>query len=211
MKNWIKFSSALLMVLVLFTACQDDAEPEITVMPEDVTLQLGEEWDYMTGVSVENFELNDVVVSQAPTFNKHLVDHYAFTYAAGTATADRNVYVSSAALAGTYSVSDLEDGATSPFTYNLTVLQHVTDFNRLVIQGFAGFSNVTAEAVINGAFLMVNEFTPAAWSAGESISATGSYNGETKALVSLDIIIKELVGGEIVTTNSTATLTKIAN
>ncbi|TVQ14687.1 MAG: hypothetical protein EA361_07125 [Bacteroidetes bacterium] len=209
MKNLMKFAAALTIGAFLFTACSED-EDVILSVPADVVLDLGAEFDPMAGVTVDGIDISKVSWQAMPNWNIYEVNHYVFTYTADDQTADRNVYISSKLLAGTYSVSDLEDGETSPFTYDVTVLQHVDDFNKLLIQGFAGFST-TANATINGNDITVAQYKPSSWLEGESISATGTYNGENRALVSFDIVIKELVGGEIVTTYSKATYTKIAN
>ncbi len=209
MKNWMKFAAALVIGAFVFTACEDDEV--ILSVPSDTELNLGAEFNPMDGVAVDGADIEDVSWNAVPAWNIYEVNHYVFTYTVENQVADRNVYITSDLLAGTYDVVDLEEDATTPITYSTTVLQHLEDYNKLLIQGFAGFSGVTATATVAGSEIIIPEFRPANWVEGEGISATGTYDGENRALVSFDIIIKELVGEEVVTTYSQATYTKVAN
>ena len=207
MKNWLKFATALFIGAFIFTAC----ESEVTLtVPDDVTIELGDSFDPMEGVSVSGANLEDVTVLENPAFSNVLVNHYVFSYIVDGESAQRNVYVSSSRLAGSYAVEDAVDGG-GTINYTMTVTQSTVDFNRLLISNFLGFgANFQGQAIVEGTAVTVPRFTPSGWDPAESIEATGTYDGETRRLLTLSYTIIELdpAGGDNLVTTGTATLTK---
>lgn len=207
MKNCLKFTAALLIGTFIFTAC----ESEVTLtVPADITIQLGDNFDSMEGVKVDGAKLEDVVVLENPQFSNVHVNHYVFSYSVDGETAQRNVYVSSSLLAGSYSISDaIDSGGTE--TYVMTVTQSSQEFNRLIISNFLGYGqNYQGQAIVEGASVTIPKFTPTNWDPAESIEATGTYDGAAKKLLTLSYTIIELhpdTGNELIT-SGTATFTK---
>lgn len=204
MKNWLKITAALVIGAFIFTAC----ETEVTLsVPGDTTINLGDNFDPKDGVSVDGADLEDVLVLWNPAWNNELVNHYVATYSVDGETAQRNVYVSSALLAGIYAVVDEIDGDET-ITYNMTVAQSTEEFNKLLISNFLGFPSLQGQAIVEGTTVTVPKFTPPGWEPAESIEATGTYNGATKRLLTFSYTIVELFEGSEVITTGTATLTK---
>ncbi len=204
MKNWLKITAALVIGAFIFTAC----ETEVTLsVPGDTTINLGDNFDPKDGVSVDGANLDDVQVLWNPAWNNELVDHYVASYSVDGETAQRNVYVSSSLLAGSYAVVDEIDGDET-ITYNMTVNQSTEEFNKLLIPNFLGFENLQGQAIVEGTTVTVPRFTPSGWDPTESIEATGTYNGATKRLLTFSYTIVELFDGSELITTGTATLTK---
>lgn len=202
-RNLIKFTITLLIGATIFgfSGCQ----PEITVTaPPDATIDLGESFDPMAGLIVEGAKEEDVVLLWNPTFNNNLVNEYVATYVVEGVSDQRSVFVRSNLLAGPYRVSDVVTGG-GTFTYDVTVTQSGTAFNRILINGFADF-DITVHADIVGNVITIPLQTPTNWTATESVQGTGTYDGVNRRLTSFTYTIKH--GNPLVTETGTATYTK---
>lgn len=200
-----QFFGILFMMLTLtltFTACQKD--PLITLNGGDVELDLGEDFvdpGYETeGISGDPQELWN------PEFSKYKVNHYVLTYVYETANAQRNVYVKSDLLAGTYGVVDVSDDGT--FTYNSAVAQSSQAFNRLILSNLGDFEGIPDILMdIEGDVITIER--QELWTSQEWVEGTGTYNGETRSLLEIDYTMTYLVGGTPRTITGTLTFTKL--
>lgn len=205
-KQILSLFAVVAFAAFLFTSCETD-DATITLLGDNpIEFDLGEEYEE-PGYEVDGGNEDDVVTSFSPEYDKSKVNEYVATYSLGNASATRTVHVTSALLAGSYSVEDNEDGNPDPIYYNIVASQSGTDFNKLNISNFLGY-DITAAAVVNGDDVTVAKFQPTGWADGESIEATGSYSGENKELLSFDYTVIEVYNDDVLTTTGTATLTK---
>jgi len=185
MKNWLKFAAALMIGAFVFTAC----ETEVTLtVPGDATIDLGDSFDPMEGVSVSGAKLDDVLVLENPQFSNVLVDHYVFSYSVEGETAQRNVYVQADKLARTYQVTDVDDDGTQYAPYPVIVTRG-PEFNQLRFNELY-FDNIIVNAVINGPVITIPQQTHQ----GVSIQGTGTYNGETQRILTINYTIDGVTG-----------------
>jgi len=193
MKNWLKFTAALVIGAFIFTAC----ETEVTLtVPGDATIDLGDEFDPKEGVSVSGAKLDDVLVLENPQFSNVLVDHYVFSYSVEGETAQRNVYVRADKLTGSYGVTEVDNtGTFGP--YPLTVTRG-PEFNEIRFNELF-FDDIIVNAVINGAAITI----PAQNYFGNTVTiqATGSYDGAGHKILQLDYTL--LIDGEEVVGTAT--------
>lgn len=180
MKKWSKFAAILAVGAFLFTACEKDV---VLNVPADATIDLGDTFDPMTGVTVEGAKLADVVVSSNPTFSNVKVDRYTFTYTVEGETATRNVFVQADKLAKTYQVTDVDDDGTSYTPYPVTVTRG-TEFNQLRFNEL-WFDNVIVNGTVNGDVITI----PTQTFGGTAVSGTGTYDGTTQKILSITYII----------------------
>ncbi|MEE4176894.1 MAG: hypothetical protein V2I46_05230 [Bacteroides sp.] len=192
----------LLTLTLTFTSCQKD--PLITLNGGDVELDLGEDF-VDPGYETEGIS-GDVQELWNPEFSKYKVNHYVLTYVYETANAQRNVYVKSDLLAGTYSVVDVSDDGT--FTYNSSVAQSSQAFNRLIISNLGDFEGIPDVLMdIEGDVITIER--QELWTSQEWVEGTGTYNGETQSLIEIDYTMTYLVGGDPRTITGTLTFTKL--
>ena len=190
----------------LFTSCETD-DAVITLKGDNpAVFDLGQDF-VEPGFEVEGGNEDDVEVAWSPAYNKNVVQEYIATYSLETASSvERKVHVSSKLLAGTYNVSDT--GLAND--YQNTVTQSTEVFNRLIISNFLDFETaITVTAIVDGTSITVPKHTPSGWGAGETVEATGSYNGETKTLTTFEYTIIEIFDGETVESTGTLTFTKL--
>jgi hypothetical protein len=208
MKKLFRIFAFVAISAFIFTSCETEDAVITLVGDAVIAFDLGEEF-VDPGVTVENGKVDDVTVTFSPQYDKFKVDEYVATYTLGNASAQRTVWVRSNDLAGTYSVSDAIDGV-GTLTYEVTVAQKAAEYNVLRITGFNDF-NIVVEATINGNVITIPSQTPSNWNAaaGELVMGSGTYNGETEALVNFTYTIKWLDGGELVTDTGTATYTRV--
>jgi hypothetical protein len=204
-KNWLNFAAFLMMGTILFSACNKET---ILTAPPDIIIDLGQALDEREGIVVEGGKESKVLVTWAPEFNNEIVDHYIATYSLEDVIADRNVYVSSGLLAGQYSVVDTPENYPVE-NYNMTVTKSTQEYNKLLISNFLGFTNLQVVAVVEGTIVKVVKYTPQGWATGESIEATGTYDGKTKKLLNLTYEIIEIVKDKTLITKGSAALTKL--
>jgi hypothetical protein len=200
-KNIFGILFMMLALTLTFTACQKD--PLITLNGGDVTLDLGQDF-VDPGYETEGIS-GDVNELWNPEFSKFKVNHYVLTYVYESANAQRNVYVKSDLLAGTYGVQDVSDDGT--FSYNSPVTQSSQAFNRLILANlgdFEGIPNVMLD--IEGDVITIER--QELWSAQEWVEGTGTYDGENKSLLEIDYTMTYLVSGTPRTINGTLTFTK---
>ncbi len=180
---------------VFFNSCAEDdpIDPYIELVGGDVELQLGEEFED-PGYTTEG--IADVQLLWNPEFDKHKVNHYVLTYVATDANvnAQRNVYVKSDRLAGLYSVTD-EDDEGGSFDFEASVVQSEQAFNRMFIQNFGNWEDITNVVMeIIGDELIIEK--QELWTEDEWVEATGTYNGETRLIEQIEYTMVVLFEGE---------------
>lgn len=185
MKNWLKFTAALVIGAFIFTAC----ETEVTLtVPGDATIDLGDDFDPKQGVTVDGAKLEDVQVLWNPAWNNELVDHYVASYSIEGETAQRNVYVRADKLTKTYQVTDVDDDGTQYTPYPVTVTRG-TEFNELRFNELY-FDDAIINAVINGSVITIPQQT----FQGVSIQGTGTYDGAAHKILTINYIIDGVPG-----------------
>jgi len=189
MKNWLKFTAALIIGAFIFTAC----ETEVTLtVPGDATIDLGDDFDPKAGVTVDGAKLEDVQVLWNPAWNNELVDLYVASYSVEGETAQRNVYVRADKLTGNYAVTEVDNtGTFGPYPMNVT---RGTEFNELRFNELF-FDDIIVNGVINGAVITIPSQN--FFSNNVTIQATGSYDGAGHKILELDYTI-DYYGDEIV-------------
>ncbi len=190
MKNWLKFTAALVIGAFIFTAC----ETEVTLtVPGDATIDLGDDFDPKAGVTVDGAKLEDVNVFWNPAWNNELVDLYVASYSVEGETDQRNVYVRADKLTGSYGVTEVDNtGTFGPYPLTVTRGPEYNEirFNELF------FDDIIVNAIINGAVITI----PAQNYFGNTVTiqATGSYDGAGHKILKLDYTLliddEEVVG-----------------
>ncbi|MFN2394661.1 MAG: hypothetical protein ABR597_03135 [Bacteroidales bacterium] len=186
MKNWLKFTMVLAIGAFIFTACETDVT--LTVPTTDVTIDLGDEFDPMDGVTVDGADIGDVQVLWNPAWSNVLVDYYVASYSVEGQTAQRDVYVQADKLAKTYQVSDEDNDGTQYNPYPVTVTRG-PEFNELRFNELY-FDNVIVNGVVNGSVLTIPQQTLE----GVSIEGTGTYDGVAQKILTIDYIIDGVPG-----------------
>ncbi len=201
-KNFFIVLLLLMAATVFMTGCEKD--PLITLKGGEVVLQLGEDF-VDPGYETEGIS-GDVQMLWNPEFSKYKVNHYVLTYVAGAANAQRDVYVKSDRLAGTYNVVDVSDDGT--FNYSSTITQSSQAFNRLILANFGDFEGIPSVALeIEGDDIIIERQT--LWTAQEWVEGTGTYDGENQTLVAIEYTMTYLDGGTPRTINGTLTFVKL--
>lgn len=177
MKNLMRFSAALMFGALIFTACTP-SETTLTV-PADATIDLGDDFDPMTGVTVDGGDIDDVTATWNPQFNKNLVDKYVITYAISGESKTRNLFVRADKLAKTYTVTDLDNNGTTYTPYPVSVSRG-TEYNELNFNEL-WFDDVVIHGTITGNVLTI----PSQTVSGVVVSGTGTYNGETQKILTI--------------------------
>ncbi len=186
MKNWLKFTMTLVIGAFIFTACE--TEVTLTVPTTDVTIDLGDEFDPLNGVTVDGADIEDVQVLWNPAWSNVLVDHYVASYSVEGQTGQRNVYVQADKLAKTYQVTDVDNDGTQYTPYPVSVTRG-PEFNELRFNELY-FENIIVLGVINGPVLTIPQQTLQ----GVSIEGTGTYDGEAQKILTIDYIIDGVPG-----------------
>lgn len=186
MKKLLKFTAALVIGAFVFTACQTDVT--LTVPTTDATIDLGDDFDPKAGVTVDGAKLEDVQVLWNPAWNNELVDHYVASYSIEGETAQRNVYVRADKLAKTYQVTDVDEDGTQYTPYPVIVTRG-TEFNELRFNELY-FDDVIVNGVINGSVLTIPQQT----FQGVSIQGTGTYDGATQKILTINYTIDGVAG-----------------
>ena len=186
MKNLLKFTVALVISAFIFTACE--TEVTLTVPTSDVTIDLGDDFDELDGVTVDGADIEDVQVLWNPAWNNELVDLYVASYSVEGETAQRNVYVRADKLAKTYQVTDVDDDGTQYTPYPVIVTRG-TEFNELRFNELF-FDDVIVNGVVNGSVITIPQQT----FQGVSIQGTGTYDGAAQKILTIDYIIDGIAG-----------------
>jgi len=201
-KNSLIVLLFLMAATVVMTGCEKD--PLITLKGGEVVLQLGEDF-VDPGYETEGIS-GDVQKLWNPAFSKYKVNHYVLTYVAGAANAQRDVYVKSDRLAGTYTVVDVSDDGT--FTYSSGVTESSQEFNRLILSNFGDFEGIPPVALeLEGDDITIERQT--LWSSQEWVEGTGTYNGENQTLTAIEYTMTYLDGGTPRTINGTLSFVKL--
>jgi hypothetical protein len=183
-------SIALAGVILTFSACKkaDTTPPVITLTGANpLTLHLGDTYTEPGFTATDNVD-GDVKskVAVTGTVNTSQVGAYTLTYnvsdaAGNAATAQtRTVDVQSDYLVGSYAVTDFVTGSNAgTYTYNVTVTQSGTDYNKLLFGNFGGFgASVSVYANVSGTVITIPSQQPSGVPlSGTSISGTGTYTG----------------------------------
>ncbi len=185
MKNWLKFTAALVIGAFIFTACNDEDPEIILTVPADATLDLGAEFDPMAGVTVDGTDISNVSWNAVPDWNIYEVNHYVFTYTAGDEMVDRNVYIQVDELLGIYEVTDEDDDGTTYAPYPVTVSKGA-EFNTLRFNELY-YPDILVNAEVNGSIITIPEQNY--FDNTVTIQGTGSYNGETKEILIINYTI----------------------
>ena len=152
----------------LFTSCEtDDA---VINTPADAFIDLGDEFDPMEGVTVDNGNLEDVEHDFTPSFDNKKVNHYVLTYTLGQVTATRNVYVRANNIAGNYTVNDVVTGyEAGTYNYNVTVDfltagDPADRYNKLILREFSAYMPLRDFTVtIDGTHITLPPTQPDGW------------------------------------------------
>jgi hypothetical protein len=199
MKKQFLLATTILFVggSTLLTSCKkDETAPVMTLTGgKEVSFDLAAAVE--PGVTATDEEDGDVSASVTSDWTtvvkKNEVGTYTVNYkvsdeAANEATETRTVKVKSDKLAGTYSVIDIVSGGSFPgtYTYNCTVTQSSTDYNKLLISNFLGLDvSVQGFVTAGGADLTIPAQTINTTSGSFNVSGAGKYTGETFKITKL--------------------------
>lgn len=173
MKKLMKFSAALMFGALIFTACTP-SETTLTV-PADATIDLGDTFDPMTGVTVDGGDIDDVTVTWNPTFNANVVDKYVITYTISGESKTRNLFVRADKLAKSYSVTDVDSDGTTYNPYPVTVTRG-TEYNELRFNEL-WYNDIIINGTISGTTLTIPSQTFTIEGSQVVVSGTGTYDG----------------------------------
>lgn len=185
----IAATSTLAFALLLAGCKKDDTSaPTITLTGSaSVTIDLGA--TYTDAGATANDDKDGNITSSISVnnpVNANQVGTYTITYnvsdAAGNAATKvtRTVIVKSDKLAGTYAVSDVVTNSTpstgdGTYTYNVTVSQSSTDYNKIIMAGFAGVATASVIATVNGPTITIESQAITGANPATNISGSGSY------------------------------------
>lgn len=187
MKNLLKIIATLVVGLLVFTACEDDSTLNV---PASTEIDLGEEFNPLDGVTVDDGDLEDVDYTWTDSLDNTIVGEYVITYDLNGTTMSRSVFVTAAALAGTYVVVDEQPGFTSD-EYDVNVIK-ANAYNELRLSGwlyteYDGLLN----AVVDGEVITIPSQDITAEGSNINIQGTGSYNGATQKIIEIEYTIVE--------------------
>lgn len=216
MKKQFLLATTILFVggSALLTSCKkDETAPVITLTGgKEVSFDLAAAAE--PGVTADDEKDGDVTAAVtsdwATAVKKNEVGTYTVTYkvsdeAANEATETRTVKVKSDKLAGTYAVSDVVTGGGNPgnYSWNCTVTQSSTDYNKIIITNFGGFAIQNVIATVDGTQITVaSQSVGIVGGATTTVSGTGTYNGETFKIGKIDYTASNGLG------SGSATFTK---
>ncbi len=189
MKKWLKFAAVIMVGALIFTACEKDVTLSV---PGEAVIDLGDEFDPLAGVTVDGAKVEDVQVLWNPAWSNVLVNHYVATYQIEGETAQRDVYVRADKLARNYAVTELDNtGSFGPYP---VVVTRGTEFNELRFNELF-FDDIIVNAVIDGAAMTIP--TQSFFSGNVTVNGTGSYNGDTQRVTSINYTM-DYYGEEII-------------
>lgn len=185
MKKGIVLIGALIMTgIMFFSACEttDLTAPVISLLGSgNVVQNLNVPYVDAGATATDNKDGNitsSIVVTGLPVNEiqcGETIIKYNVNDKAGNAATEvtRSVKIKSDLLVGTYSVNE-----TKKTTYNTTVTQSSTVYNKILINNFGGYgTNITLEAIVDGATITVPAQTITQGSDVYTIQGTGTYNG----------------------------------
>lgn len=191
MKKWLKFAAVIMVGALIFTACEKDVTLSV---PGEAVIDLGDEFDPLAGVTVDGAKVEDVQVLWNPAWSNVLVNHYVATYQIEGETAQRDVYVRADKLARSYAVTEVDNAGTyGPYPVIVTTGNAFNElrFNELF------FDDIIVNATIDGEAMTIP--TQSFFGGDVIINGTGTYNGSTQRVLSIDYTI-DYFGEDIVGT-----------
>lgn len=217
----INFTILLTLVLAgitLVSGCkkEDENAPAISLNGlSEITIDLGETFND-PGASANDEEDGDLTksVTVTGTVDNQKVGTYTLKYnvsdeAGNPATeVTRTVKVRSNKLAGSYKVTDVVTGSSANGTYNydVDITQSSTDYNKILIGNFGGFSVGKVSATVEGNSITIPSQSVTATAGSGTVtvtlSGTGTYDGATFKVLTLSYSASNGLG------NGQATLTK---
>lgn len=152
-KNILNLTAlALIATTLVYTGCkkEDTTAPVITLNGDAaMTISLNSTFSD-PGATATDDEDGDITPTVSGTVNKDLTGTYTLTYSATDAAGNvaeetRTVTVvnDAASLAGTYDVSDVVTGISTPFIYTQTITVSTTVNNRIHFNKFCDYANNT--------------------------------------------------------------------
>lgn len=223
-KNILVLGAIVIAGASVFTSCKKDdtTAPELTLNGDaEISINLGDTYNDAgaTATDDRDKDIQSRVVTTG-TVDNTKCGTYTITYnvsdEAGNPATEikRTVKVKSDKLAGTYSVSDIVTGAVpssgnGTYSYNVTVTQSTSEYNRINISNFGGFgTGVTVYATVEGSNITIPtqaltgdpQFSG---SGASNVSGTGTYNGGQFKITSINYTCSNAMYG-----NGNATYTK---
>lgn len=182
----------------LLTSCSKDEEaPVITLNGGDTQeFDLGAAADPGATVTDNNDEGLTATSDWSSMVKTNEVNTYTVNYTAtdeagNEGEAKKTVKIRSNLLAGTYSVTDIVSGSSGgsfdgTYTYNVTITQSGTDYNKLVISNFGGFgTTISATATVLGQNMTIPATTLVTPFGDFPVSGTGNYDGAGKKITTI--------------------------
>ncbi len=197
MKKLMKFAALLIVGAMVFTACEKDV---VLNVPGDATIDLGDEFDALEGVSVDGANVEDVDVLWDPAWNEFEVNHYIASYEIEGETAQRNVYVQADKLGGNYAVTDEDDDGTTYNPYPVIVARG-EEYNELRFNELF-FNDIIVDAIVDGSVITIPQEGHIVEGENVSIQGTGTYDGENQKILTIDYEIG-YPGEDVITGTST--------
>jgi hypothetical protein len=188
----------LMAFITILFSCEAEDPLFILLGEKTIAIDLGEEF-IDPGFEIDNGKADDVVITFSPEYNKHKIDEYIINYAIGNVSTSRTLWVKSDLLSGIYNVQDQVDEGESK-QYETIVEQKDNTYNSIRLINFGGFEDnlkIVVVAIINGEHVVINRQSPANWHPQEFVEGTGTYNGETKELISITYTIQRFVEEEL--------------
>ncbi|MBN2730519.1 MAG: DUF5011 domain-containing protein [Bacteroidales bacterium] len=166
-KSIFKLMAIIAVISIIGVSCTEDdiTNPTITLTGNaTMYVQLGDDFTD-PGATANDDKDGDLTtqISVTGTVNTDQVGMYELTYsvsdeAGNTKSEVRTVYVEADGLAGSYAVSATVTGpGAGTYNYTETITASSTDYNKLIISNFSGFSNLTVSAIVSGSSINVNQ------------------------------------------------------
>lgn len=166
-KSIFKLMAIVAVISIIGVSCsQDDLDKPTVTLIGNATMyvQLGDSFTD-PGATANDDQDGDLTIqiSVTGTVNTDQVGMYELTYtvsdeAGNTTSETRTVYVEADGLAGTYAVTATVTGpGAGTYNYTETITASSTDYNKLIISNFSGFSNLTVSAVVSGSSINVDQ------------------------------------------------------
>lgn len=202
---------------VLLTSCKkDEEEPTITLTGGAAqTFDLGEATD--PGATVADNETDGITATSdfATVVKKDEVNTYTVTYkaedeAGNAATATKTVKVKSDKLAGLYDCDDIVTGSTESsfpngsYTWQTTITQSTTEYNKILISNFGGFEFSVYATVTGNSITIPNQTVTQPGSGGAivTLSGSGQYVGATKKITTFTYVTNGFGNGSVTLTKN---------
>lgn len=183
-KAFVKFAAALAAIAFIGVSCTEDdiTNPTITLTGgESVYVQLGATFTdpgFTANDDKDGDLTTQVTVTGVSAINTDQVGAYEVTYtvsdeAGNTTTETRTVYVEADGLAGSYAVSSNVTGpGAGSYNYTETISASSTDYNKIIISNFSGFSNLTITGTASGTNVIINQSATYDWFGTGASAAT---------------------------------------